>query len=108
MTRLSILPNPKPLLPTRTRKSIIRQTRRNNMKGGFPIPTLQQRQHLRDFEEATRPSVDEEQWDSSLDLVHLVHKVHVDVAEVVDGDGGLELRDGVVDAFFLGAPVEGG
>jgi hypothetical protein len=48
------------------------------------IATLQQRQHLGDFQGTSRPAVYEKERDSSFDIALLVYEVHVDRSMFVD------------------------
>jgi len=62
------------------------------MKRRLSIPTLQQRQHLSDLEEAARPAMDKEEGYGTLDITLLMQEVHVNRTETVDRDLGLKLR----------------
>jgi hypothetical protein len=50
------------------------------------VATLQQRQHLGDFQDASRPTVDKEERNGSIDIAFLVYEMHVDWSMFVDVD----------------------
>jgi hypothetical protein len=50
------------------------------------VATLQKRQHLGDFQDTSRPAVDEEEWNGSFDVALLVYEMHVDWPMFVNVD----------------------
>jgi hypothetical protein len=71
------------------------------------VATLQQRQHLGNLQDASRPAVDEEERNGSLDIALLVDEMHVDWSMFVDVDLNLVVRE-CVELGFVRAPVESG
>jgi hypothetical protein len=74
-----------------TRETIIRQRRGHDMERWLAVSSLQQRQHLRNFEKASRPSMYKQKRDGALDLALLMQEVHVKRSEAVDCDLRFEL-----------------
>ena len=77
------------------------------MESWLAIATLEQRQHLGDFQDASRPAVNEEKWDGSLHLTLLVYEVHVDRPMFVDVDLNFVVWERI-ELRFMRSPVEFG
>lgn len=56
------------------------------MESWLAVATLQQRQHFGDFQDASRPAVDEEERNGSFNVTLLVYEMHVDWSMFVDVD----------------------
>ena len=56
------------------------------MESWLSATTLQQRQHLGNLQDASRPAVDEEERNGSLDIALLVDEMHVDWSMFVNVD----------------------
>jgi hypothetical protein len=63
------------------------------VEGWLSIATLQQRQHFGNFQDASRPAVDEEERNGSFDVALLVYEMHVDWSVFVDVDLDFVVRE---------------
>ena len=70
------------------------------------VSTLEQWQHFRDLEKATRPAVAEKQRNCTFHITLLMDEVHIDISKAVNGHGSLELGTCLVETLFVGSPIE--
>ena len=80
------------------------------MESWLAVATLQQRQHFGDFQDTSRPAVDEEERNGSFYVALLVYEMHVDRSMLVNIDLNFVVRQRVELGFVcspveLGAPV---
>lgn len=77
------------------------------MESWLAISTLQHWQHLGDFQNTSRPAVNEQKWNGSLDVALLMYEMHVNRAMTIHIDLNLVVRKGV-QFGFVSSPVEFG
>ena len=75
------------------------------MESWLAVATLQQRQHFGDFQDTSRPAVDEEERNGSFYVALLVYEMHVDRSMLVNIDLNFVVRQRV-ELGFVCSPVE--